>query len=655
MGAMGMQPLLCYRQYYPTDTPPMQPTGATPHRIALIADPQLVDPHTYPGRPWPLSTLTIKHTDVYLRRAYSRIQRDLDPHTVLFLGDLFDGGREWGTRLSHSPEEQYHRYGRLYWQKEYHRFARIFLSEKGDQPASDISRADGRRIIASLPGNHDLGFGRGIQLPVRGRFQAYFGEGNRIDVIGNHTFVSLDTVSLSAEEQVHATEEIWRPTFDMLNNLEQDRNKAVNRHLQHLFDEPEVLPEPHDPTMLDLADASSAAYNRKPSLPNPLHKDNQPTLPTFLLTHVPLYRPANTNCGPLREHSGAIPISAGYQYQNTLSIGITDQILDTVNRDGTLQQVFSGDDHDYCEVVHDASMSKAGESNVGKPGMTVGKKIREITVKSISWAMGVRRPGFLLVSLWNPIDVHGGPVTETAAAERTIQLHLCLLPDQLAILIRYGFLFGMSLLILLIRAVAVVAIASDVPNDDPSLPSLRLNTTLLSRKAKDEDDFPSYSPASAHEYLAATATAKSSSTAEANGRSAARPRSSSLRTSNGYGVSCPTQSNLTFSSLDDRSNAVREKENSTFPPRRSGRHADTSASFYGSKKRDDQDEESGFAYDYDYDYGYGYRARGTGTGTGRPTMGKYRQGCSGVLLEFWDGLWSVARVVLVGFGVLLLW
>lgn len=633
----------------------MQPAGAVPHRITLVADPQLVDPHTYPGRPWPLSTLTIKHTDVYLRRAYSRIQRDLDPHTVLFLGDLFDGGREWGTLLSHSPEEQYHRYGRLFWQKEYDRFAHIFLKERGGSQVSDTHRADGRRLITSLPGNHDLGFGRGIQLPVRGRFRAYFGEGNRLDVIGNHTFVCLDTVSLSAQEQAHAHEEIWRPAFDMLNNLEQDRNNAVNRHLQHLFDEPEVFPEPHNTKFLDLADASSAALIRKTSLPKPLSKETQPTLPTILLTHVPLYRPSGTNCGPLRERGSAISISAGYQYQNTLSIGITDQIIDNVNRDGTLQHVFSGDDHDYCEIVHDTSTSKAGESNIGKPGMAVGKKIREITVKSISWAMGVRRPGFLLVSLWNPIDVHGKPLPGTV--DRTIQTHLCLLPDQLSILIRYGILFGISLLILFIRAVAIVAMNSDVPDADASFTLPRINTTISTKKEKDEaeDDFPTYTPASATDYTATTA--KSSSTAEANARSAARPRSNSLRTGNAYAVSNASPPNLSFnfSPLDDQMNAPREKENGSgvLPPRRSSKHLTNYTSFYGigigtgTKKRNDSelDEESGFTYDHDY----AYRSRS------RRITRRHRQGCQGVLLEFRDGLWGVARIVLLAFGVALLY
>ena len=73
------------------------PSEADPHRLVFVADPQLVDPHTYPGRPWPLSSLTETYTDLYMTRNFRLINGQLDPDSVVFLGDLFDGGREWGT------------------------------------------------------------------------------------------------------------------------------------------------------------------------------------------------------------------------------------------------------------------------------------------------------------------------------------------------------------------------------------------------------------------------------------------------------------------------------------------------------------------------------------------------------------------------------
>jgi hypothetical protein len=66
----------------------------------------------------------------------------------------------------------------------------------------------------------------------------------------------------------------------------------------------------------------------------------------------------------------------------------------------------SGDDHDYCEYVH-----------VTKDG----KKVREVTVKSFSMAMGIRRPGFQLLSL-------SGAVALPSVADAP-----CTLPDQIRI------------------------------------------------------------------------------------------------------------------------------------------------------------------------------------------------------------------------------
>ena len=76
----------------------------------------------------------MKYTDQYMRRAYSRIQTELYPDTVFFLGDLFDGGREWSTRTTKSPEKQYQQYGDNYWMNEYRRFGRTM---QGRSPGRD--------------------------------------------------------------------------------------------------------------------------------------------------------------------------------------------------------------------------------------------------------------------------------------------------------------------------------------------------------------------------------------------------------------------------------------------------------------------------------------------------------------------------------------
>lgn len=321
-----------------------------------------------------------------------------------------------------------------------------------------------RKIISSLPGNHDLGFGRGVQPGVRNRFNAYFGDGNRIDVIANHTFVSIDSVSLSALglNDPQEVEELWRPTTDFLENAKRQKRRLIQRDLrvqQGLRPYPAF---PHDHIELD--DLAKS--------PLPHANEDVTEFPTILLTHVPLYRAPGTPCGPLREHwpptpppagkpplerddRNAISVSGGYQYQNVLNREITADIAEKV---GDIRYAFSGDDHDYCEVRHMGYASGGGG-------------IREITVKSISWAMGVRHPGVVLVSLWNPVDEHGNP--KSGDASKTIQTHLCLLPDQIGTFLKYGMLFGLTFAILLVRATLVTfGIISQTPSSTTESPLL---------------------------------------------------------------------------------------------------------------------------------------------------------------------------------------
>ncbi|CEJ57684.1 hypothetical protein PMG11_06368 [Penicillium brasilianum] len=423
------------------------PQGTTPHHVAFVADPQLVDPHTYPGRPWPLSTLTVKYTDQYMRRAFASIQDNLEPDSVVFLGDLFDGGREWATSTTVSPEDRYKKIKDSFWKKEYGRFMRIFMDPWLKQ-YSDPVDGRGRKIIASLPGNHDLGFGNGIQEPVRRRFQSHFGNGNRVDVIGNHTFVSIDTVSLSAMDQpdpltgssrTNDGEEeefarpIWKDADEFLDQLATRKATAETEELRVLQNKSEDVLFKH--CIVEAGDESVE------QLPNP----KSAGFPTILLTHVPLYRKAATPCGPLREHlppsapgleedePNSLRLGGGYQYQNVLTQTISNKLVSKAGPN--VVQVYSGDDHDYCEVIH-------REFN-GSPN--------EITVKSLSWAMGVRHPGFLLTSLWNPIDPITGESTRKGSS-LTIQNHLCLLPDQLGIFIHYLCILGLSITILLAQA-----------------------------------------------------------------------------------------------------------------------------------------------------------------------------------------------------------
>ena len=465
----------------------------------------------------------------------------LHPDTLFFLGDLFDGGRDWKTAhgntedpawakgLRPSGEQKYvetwgKRYGEEFWLHEYNRFGRIFYDfwNLGGSEAGAWQR--GRKIISTLPGNHDLGFGAQIKIPVRNRFETYFGEGNRVDVIGNHTFVSVDSVSLSAGSSEHGTKELTQPSEDFLNDVKALKRKAVARELNIQAGKESLLQYVHK-----VEDLEGADFTHHPSLdPGPGGAD----FPTILLTHVPLYRRSGTPCGPKRERwpptvppegqitpvdpdeRNALSISGGYQYQNVLS---AEDSIKLVSKIGNVVSIFSGDDHDYCEILHSSEKGNA----------------REITVKSMSWAMGIRRPGFLMVSLWNPISpdgqaLHSSPTGHGAAGQTatTMESHLCLLPDQLAIFMNYGILLVFTILVLLIRAILVPIFSLEpfsyyqcTANEDTLLP---IATEDFKRESKSE-----------HRYT----NSSSSSTTMTN----LAPRTSAARTrsvspTNGYGL-----------------------------------------------------------------------------------------------------------------------
>ncbi|KAG1051443.1 hypothetical protein G6F46_001094 [Rhizopus delemar] len=160
--------------------------------------------------------------------------------------------------------------------------------------------------INYMVGNHDIGFGDGIKPHVQRRFHKYFGQASYVVHQEGYTFFVLDTVSLSSHNP-----QIGNSALSMLKN-----------------------------------------YN---------HTN------TILFTHVPLYREPNLSCGPLRQqsHSQSIKDEYGYQYQNMLSKELSEHILNTVKP----ILIFSADDHDYCEIIHN-------------------NFIKEITVPTFSMAQG---------------------------------------------------------------------------------------------------------------------------------------------------------------------------------------------------------------------------------------------------------------------------
>lgn len=514
----------------------LQPKQANPHHLVLVADPQIIDPHSYPGRPWPLNSLTVLVTDNYLRRGYLAVQRQLQPDSVFFLGDLFDGGREWKTgnrtqfvdpKWGGSRDETekkwvktwHNKYGQDFWLREYKRFSDIFFKPFNEGGGVPGPYQRGRKLVASLPGNHDLGFGAQVQVPVRDRFSAYFGDTNRVDVVGNHTIVSVDTVSLSADtssyKDSHDLKPIYGPVHEFLDQVPAAKRKAAQEELTVWHGVDSGL-KPHH----KIEDVNNADLTRSPRDPGPGAAD----FPTILLTHVPLYRAPGTPCGPHREHwppsratlrkdgtvdptvrddGNAISVSAGYQYQNVLSEADS---VNLVNKVGNVIHVFSGDDHDYCELVHSPSKGH----------------VREITVKSFSMAMGVPTPGFVMVSLYNPIDASGRRIT--GSPETTLQTHLCLLPNQSHTYMKYVTFCIVSLVLLSIRALLVPVLNLTPFALEPEAPGPSSVLPIYKDKAKVEP--PEYTG------LGSSAGAASGTRGQASGTNGTNARWTSKKSQN---------------------------------------------------------------------------------------------------------------------------
>ena len=115
--------------------------------MLLVADPQVLDHRSYPGRaPW-LMWLSQRMVDLNLRKSWWAALR-LRPDSVVFLGDMMDGGRfamddaecVWCTPI--------HAIGidamRARYEDYYARFKSIFALRAGTP-------------VHYIPGNHDVG------------------------------------------------------------------------------------------------------------------------------------------------------------------------------------------------------------------------------------------------------------------------------------------------------------------------------------------------------------------------------------------------------------------------------------------------------------------------------------------------------------------
>ncbi|EIW82717.1 Metallo-dependent phosphatase [Coniophora puteana RWD-64-598 SS2] len=245
-----------------------------------------------------------------------------------------------------------------------------------------------------VPGNHDIGIGDSFALEAPARYTSSFGARNHRVGIANHTLLFLDGPALVDEDiaRVSAGKSL-------------DEWPAVRR----------------GPVEFVRAQTQERDH------------------PVVLFSHVPLARDQNVWCGRFREHRANIRQGAGLGYQNTLGREVSSWVLERLRP----AIIFSGDDHDYCEVRHTYTYTDASSNT------TREEIVPEVTVKSFSMVTGVRRPGYQLLSLAARVPE---PELLPQIPQAPPPAHApCTLPDQLGIyVLTYVPLAVLSVLVLVV-------------------------------------------------------------------------------------------------------------------------------------------------------------------------------------------------------------
>ncbi|VFQ68971.1 unnamed protein product [Cuscuta campestris] len=187
--------------------------------------------------------------------------------------------------------------------------------------------------------------------------------------------------------------------------------------------------------------------------------------PSVLLTHIPLYRPDWTSCGPYRaspfinqrinrdDHDKEI------LYQNYVTEEHTNHLLELIKP----VLILSGHDHDQCTIVHTTKHGAVKEHSLG----------------TISWQQGNLFPSFMLLSASN-LTLSDGSQPADAVSTR-----VCFLPAQTHIYIWY-------LLMLILTVLVLFWPTNGFPLLHQCMRSLISSSIFEGVKEKIDDDFCEY-------------------------------------------------------------------------------------------------------------------------------------------------------------------
>ncbi|ETV71312.1 hypothetical protein, variant 2 [Aphanomyces astaci] len=237
------------------------------YHLAVIADPQLTDFYSYDmvKGSWVL-WLTEFYSDLYMRRHFSLLARKANPpHGVMLLGDLFDGGKYIHQVIPSAHVVPRVDVGRVLSRDEHAMHQQRFEWIFGGYPHIQFW---------NMSGNHDVGIRQWNSKYANKRHQDTFGLTQYAVVLGHVEIVVVDAIGLlSNDDAVRADAMTFVQTYGSM--------KAKRQ------------------------------------------------FPRLLFSHIPLFRPPHSPCGPRRQKAPIAP-GRGVSYENVLSPELTAMILDAV-------------------------------------------------------------------------------------------------------------------------------------------------------------------------------------------------------------------------------------------------------------------------------------------------------------------------------------
>ncbi|KAL3618178.1 hypothetical protein CASFOL_038499 [Castilleja foliolosa] len=291
------------------------------------------------------------------------------------------------------------------WRQSLGRFSHIFNL--------NMIQKSSRLRVYYLSGNHDIGYSafNSRNPKIVNRYKRMFGESNFKVKLGKVDFIAVDAQTLDGHPRGNLTTDTWGFI------------KSVSE------------------------DISSTSR--------------------VLLTHIPLYRPDWTPCGPSRssplinQRIHRVDHDQEITYQNYITENSSNSLLELIRP--TL--ILSGHDHDQCTVTH---QSKNGP-------------VTEHTLGTVSWQAGNLYPSFMLLSVSNSTN------SDKPISDDDISAHLCFLPMQTHIYLWYLSLFAMTLVIVLLWPANEVLIFRKLGNIIASVISL-FNSLRIRVKEKTDDE-----------------------------------------------------------------------------------------------------------------------------------------------------------------------